>query len=214
MLFSFFAYGLTTSWLIVVGSVLALIFTAPPYNFSVSGVGLVSIASLIGAILGAFTIGPLADWVVKFMSRRNKGVYEPEFRLLLISVSLVLGGISFFGFGWSLQVQDPWIGEYLHLIPTEAFAYYTQQFLRPCLLLWPPVLRGWVCDCSSLWLSHRLPPRQSARSLCCDQPPQHLFVRDELLHWILDLVTGPETGLFHRWRSPCIHLLNGKCSLG
>ena len=108
VLFSFFAYGLTTSWLIVVGSVLALIFTAPPYNFSVSGVGLISIASLIGAILGAFITGPLADWVVKFMSRRNKGIYEPEFRLVLISVSLVLGGISFFGFGWSLQVQDPW----------------------------------------------------------------------------------------------------------
>ena len=108
VLFSFFAYGLTTSWLIVVGSVLALIFTAPPYNFSVSGVGLISIASLIGAILGAFITGPLADWVVKFMSRRNKGIYEPEFRLVLISVSLVLGGISFFRFGWSLQVQDPW----------------------------------------------------------------------------------------------------------
>ena len=25
-------------------------------------------------------------------------------------VTLIVGGISFFGFGWSLQVQDPWIG--------------------------------------------------------------------------------------------------------
>jgi len=110
VLFSFFAYGLTTSWLVVVGGVLAQLFTAPPYNFSVSGVGLVSVSALIGSIIGAFITGPLADWVVKFMSRRNKGIYEPEFRLVIIVVTLTLGGMSFFGFGWSLQVQDPWIG--------------------------------------------------------------------------------------------------------
>ncbi|KXL45180.1 hypothetical protein M433DRAFT_281416 [Acidomyces richmondensis BFW] len=110
VLFSFLAYGLTTSWLVVVGSVLAQLFTAPPYNFSVSGVGLVSVAALIGSIIGAFTTGPLADFVVKFMSRRNKGIYEPEFRLVIIVVTLILGGMSFFGFGWSLQVRDPWIG--------------------------------------------------------------------------------------------------------
>lgn len=109
VLFSFFAYGLTTSWLVVVGSVLAQLFTAPPYNFSVSGVGLVSIASLIGALIGAFVSGPIADWIIKMMSRRNGGIYEPEFRLVLIVITFVLGGMSFFGFGWSLQEQDPWI---------------------------------------------------------------------------------------------------------
>ncbi|KAI2615331.1 MFS general substrate transporter [Hypoxylon sp. NC1633] len=109
VLFSFFAYGLTTSWLVVVGSVLAQLFTAPPYNFSVSGVGLVSIASLVGAIVGAFISGPIADWVIKAMARRNGGIYEPEFRLVLIVITFLLGGMSFFGFGWSLQEQDPWI---------------------------------------------------------------------------------------------------------
>ncbi|KAI1397893.1 MFS general substrate transporter [Hypoxylon fuscum] len=109
VLFSFFAYGLTTSWLVVVGSVLAQLFTAPPYNFTVSGVGLVSIASLVGAIVGAFISGPIADWIIKTMSRRNGGIYEPEFRLVLVAITFLLGGMSFFGFGWSLQKQDPWI---------------------------------------------------------------------------------------------------------
>lgn len=136
VLFSFFAYGLTTSWLIVVGSVLAQIFTAPPYNFSVSGVGLISIASLIGAILGAFITGPLADWIVKFMSRRNKGTYEPEFRLVIISVSLVLGGISFFGFGWSLEVEDPWIG--------PAIFYGLQYFSVGFMTI---AVYGYLTDC-------------------------------------------------------------------
>lgn len=110
VLFSLFAYGLTTSWLVVVGGVLSQIFSAPPYNFTVSAVGLVAVSPLVGAILGAFITGPTADWVTTFMSRRNNGVYEPEFRLTIIIVCLVLGGMSFFGFGWSLQVHDPWIG--------------------------------------------------------------------------------------------------------
>ncbi|KAJ9270105.1 hypothetical protein DTO027B5_375 [Paecilomyces variotii] len=54
VIFSFFAYGLTTSWLVVVRGVLAQLFAVPLYNFSVSGVGLVTIAPLIGAIIGAF----------------------------------------------------------------------------------------------------------------------------------------------------------------
>jgi MFS family permease len=83
VLFSFIAYGMTTSWLIVVGSVLAQIFSAPPYNFTPSGVGLVSISTIVGSIIGAFSSGPAADWVVKAMSRRNNGVYEPEFRFVL-----------------------------------------------------------------------------------------------------------------------------------
>jgi hypothetical protein len=74
---------MTTSWLIVVGSVLAHIFSAPPYNFTPSGVGLVSISTIVGSIIGAFTSSPAADWVVKTMSRRNNGIYEPEFRFVL-----------------------------------------------------------------------------------------------------------------------------------
>ncbi|KAH8817403.1 major facilitator superfamily domain-containing protein [Xylogone sp. PMI_703] len=110
VLFSFFAYGLTTSWLVVVGGVLAQVFSAPPYNFTVSQIGLVALSTLVGSIIGAFISGPIADWIIKFMSRRNNGIYEPEFRLLLITITLIIGGMSFFGFGWSLEVGDPWIG--------------------------------------------------------------------------------------------------------
>ncbi|TKA82498.1 hypothetical protein B0A55_01240 [Friedmanniomyces simplex] len=136
VLFSFFAYGLTTSWLVVVGSVLAQLFTAPPYNFSVSGVGLVSTSALIGSILGAFTSGPAADWVVKLMARKNNGIYEPEFRLVIIVVTLILGGMSFFGFGWSLQVQDPWIGPVIFY----GIQYFSVGFMNIAVY-------GYLTDC-------------------------------------------------------------------
>ncbi|GAD98696.1 conserved hypothetical protein [Paecilomyces variotii No. 5] len=136
VIFSFFAYGLTTSWLVVVGGVLAQLFTVAPYNFSVSGVGLVAIAPLIGAIVGAFISGPAADFVAKAMSRRNNGIYEPEFRLVIIIVTLLLGGMSFFGFGMSLQAQDPWIG--------PVFFYGLQYFSVGFMTI---AVYGYLTDC-------------------------------------------------------------------
>ncbi|KAK5759259.1 hypothetical protein LTS12_010582 [Elasticomyces elasticus] len=136
VLFSFFAYGLTTSWLVVVGSVLAQLFTAPPYNFSVSGVGLVSTSALIGSIIGAFTSGPIADWAVKIMARKNGGIYEPEFRLVIIIVTLILGGMSFFGFGWSLEVHDRWIGPVIFY----GIQYFSVGFMNIAVY-------GYLTDC-------------------------------------------------------------------
>lgn len=43
------------------------------------------------------------------MTKRNGGVYEPEFRLVLMFPAVVLGSIGYFGFGWSIENGDPWI---------------------------------------------------------------------------------------------------------
>lgn len=109
VLYAFITYGLSTSWLVVMISVLAQLFTGPPYNFSVSGVGLISIAPLVASLLG-FMAGPLNDMVVKKLARLNKGVYEPEFRLLLNIFTLILGVVGFSGFGATLQNEAPWAG--------------------------------------------------------------------------------------------------------
>jgi hypothetical protein len=75
--YAFITYGLSTSWLIVLLSVAALIFGQPPYNFSVSAIGLLGIAGLVTSILG-FVSGPLNDYLCKWFARRNNGIYEPE----------------------------------------------------------------------------------------------------------------------------------------
>jgi hypothetical protein len=85
VLYAFITYGLSTSWLIVLGSVAALIFGAPPYDFSVGNIGLLGIAGLITSLLG-FVSGPINDYLCKWLARRNNGVYEPE----VLSSSLTL----------------------------------------------------------------------------------------------------------------------------
>lgn len=125
VLYGFIIYGLSTSWLVVMISVLSQLFTGPPYNFTVSQVGLVSIAALVASLLG-FVAGPLNDYAVKRLARWNNGIYEPEFRLSLNILTLVLGVVGFFGFGASLQHQNPWPGPVI----LYGIIYFSMSFLN------------------------------------------------------------------------------------
>ncbi|KAF1998816.1 serine/threonine kinase 16 [Amniculicola lignicola CBS 123094] len=107
VMYGFITYGMSTSWMVVMISVLAQLFTAPPYNFSVSGVGLISISALVASLLG-FVAGPLNDYTVKKLARWNNGIYEPEFRLALNIVTAILGIVAFFGFGACLENHVAW----------------------------------------------------------------------------------------------------------
>lgn len=125
VLYGFITYGLSTSWLVVMISVLAQLFTGPPYNFTVADVGLISIAPLISSLLG-FVAGPFNDWVVKKLARWNKGIYEPEFRLALNVLTLILGIVGFFGFGACLQHETPWPGPVI----LYGIIYFAMSFLN------------------------------------------------------------------------------------
>lgn len=125
VLYGFITYGLSTSWLVVMISVLAQLFTVPPYNFSVSAVGLISIAPLIASLLGIVS-GPLNDWSVKKLARMNNGIYEPEFRLALNVLTFILGVIGFFGFGATLQNQAHWAGP----VFLYGLIYFAMAFLN------------------------------------------------------------------------------------
>lgn len=125
VLYGFITYGLSTSWLVVMISVMAQLFSGPPYNFSVSAIGLISIAALVASLLG-FVAGPLNDWTVKKLARWNNGIYEPEFRLSLNVLTLILGVIGFFGFGATLQNAAPWAGP----VVLYGFIYFAMSFLN------------------------------------------------------------------------------------
>ena len=63
-----------------------VLFTAPPYNFSVGETGLISLSPFILCIIGEAISGPLNDYICLSLAKRNHGVYEPEFRLVLMVV--------------------------------------------------------------------------------------------------------------------------------
>ena len=56
-------------------------FAAPPYNFTASKIGFFNFAILVGALIGLFTAGPLSDFIAARLTKRNRGIREPEMRL-------------------------------------------------------------------------------------------------------------------------------------
>lgn len=71
----------------------------PPLFFTEVETGYMYTGAFIGAFLGFILSGLLSDAIVNFMVRKNNGVYEPEFRLPLVALQLVLGCAGLYGFG-------------------------------------------------------------------------------------------------------------------
>lgn len=65
---------------------------------------------LIGAIIGLFTAGPLSDWASMKLTIRNRGIREPEMRLVAMIpyvIVMIIGNvITAVGYqkSWSWQV--------------------------------------------------------------------------------------------------------------
>ncbi|RCI13698.1 hypothetical protein L249_8211 [Ophiocordyceps polyrhachis-furcata BCC 54312] len=116
VLWSAAVYSCSIGWLIVISETMAIIYRDPSiYNFSALQTGLVYISPFVGGILGTGVAGKVSDVIVRAMSRRNGGLYEPEFRLIMVIPVLVTTCIGLMGFGWSAQDKDPWI------VPTVFF---------------------------------------------------------------------------------------------
>ncbi|MCJ1247918.1 hypothetical protein MMC30_005133 [Trapelia coarctata] len=111
ILWSAMVYALSVGWLIVLSESMSVIFRNPQYtyNFSALGTGLVYISPFIGGILGTAVAGKVSDILVRFMARRNGGIYEPEFRLIMAIPVAITTCIGLMGFGWSAAEHDRWI---------------------------------------------------------------------------------------------------------
>lgn len=76
-------------------------FYDDPWNYTETGVAVMNVATLIGAVLGCYMSGVLSDKHVLWMAKRNDGVAEPEFRLWLLFITLLISpaGLIMFGVG-------------------------------------------------------------------------------------------------------------------
>ncbi|PNS16810.1 hypothetical protein CAC42_4774 [Sphaceloma murrayae] len=99
--------GLSLSWPVGISFTMAPTLQAPPYLFSVTGVGNMFIAPWIGSTF-ALVFGGTLDRFVLVLSKRNRNVYEPEFRLWYTLPGVVFFTIGFLGWGWGVQDQIPW----------------------------------------------------------------------------------------------------------
>lgn len=91
--------GTLIGWTVMIGVVLAAIFLGPPLWFDEVETGYMYTGPFVGAVLGFLLAGLLADWSAKVMTKRNKGVFEPEFRIVLVIAQMIFGCAGLYGFG-------------------------------------------------------------------------------------------------------------------
>lgn len=93
--------GVLIGFTVLIGVSLAAIFLGPPLWFGEVETGYMYTGAFVGAILGFILCGLIGDPAANLLTRWNNGVYEPEFRLVLVIPQLVLGGAGLYGFGWT-----------------------------------------------------------------------------------------------------------------
>jgi len=69
-------FCLNLTWAVGIAVTLSQIFSQPPYNFTITQVGLCNMSSFVASALAVPLGSPLSDGMAKFCARRNKGVYE------------------------------------------------------------------------------------------------------------------------------------------
>ncbi|KAB8076084.1 MFS general substrate transporter [Aspergillus leporis] len=101
--------GISICWWAAIFTTESQFFTGPPYLWSGEKVGLTNAAALIGSILGTMLAGNVSDWFIIVAARRNKGIREPEHRLILLAVTAIItsGGLVMYGKG--VEVGLHWI---------------------------------------------------------------------------------------------------------
>ena len=94
-------YGAQMMWLLLLSTTQSEILSAEPYNFSAATVGLSNVAPCVGSIVGMFYGGKFVDWLTLYLTKRNGGYMEPEFRLWAMIGTLLTnaGGLLAYGLG-------------------------------------------------------------------------------------------------------------------
>ncbi|GAA6012303.1 hypothetical protein JCM10207_002795 [Rhodosporidiobolus poonsookiae] len=94
------AYTQAFSWFVGTGATYSQIYAQMYYSESVPAVGLISgIAPLVGSVLACGVSGPLTDWAARYLSKRNHGIFEPEFRLVTLVPAVICTTIG--GYIWA-----------------------------------------------------------------------------------------------------------------
>jgi MFS family permease len=109
--------GTMIGWTVFIGIILAAVFIGPPLFWDEVNTGYAYTGAFIGALIGFIIAGALADWSAKYMTRKNNGLYEPEFRIVLVLPQMIFGCAGLYLFG----VTAARLADYSWVLPVFAF---------------------------------------------------------------------------------------------
>lgn len=109
ILYVAFTWGSQLAWYSMINTTSAAYFPAAPYHFSTIDVGLLNLPAFIGATIASLYTAFVSDKSILWLAKRNKGVYEPEFRLYAAIFPALASGVGVVLYGLSLARGMPWI---------------------------------------------------------------------------------------------------------
>ena len=95
VLFSTIVNGAMLTWVVISGIISAQVLLYPPYNLQPDTLSYLSLPMSAAALVSSLVSGIASDWQIKYMARKNGGVYEPEFRLLLLIPAVIISTAGF-----------------------------------------------------------------------------------------------------------------------
>ncbi|KAK7206128.1 serine/threonine kinase 16 [Myxozyma melibiosi] len=94
------AMSIPLAWIVNINYCMSQLYGAPPYNMTAERLGFLAAGPLIGGFLASLFFFVINNPMTLWISRKNNGVFEPEFKL---PVGVILGticlAIGCFGFG-------------------------------------------------------------------------------------------------------------------
>jgi hypothetical protein len=107
VLFSTIVNGAFITWMVISGLISFQVLAYPPYNLQPDMLAYIGLPGSVVGLISAVGAGLLNDWMIKKLSKANKGVYEPEFRLLAMIPATILTTIGFFLLGPAYAAKAP-----------------------------------------------------------------------------------------------------------
>jgi MFS family permease len=99
VLWAMLIQGTIIGWTVFLGVLLAAVLLGPPLFYNEEKTGYLYVGAFLGAIVGFLGCFAGADLIPRWMTKLNRGIYEPEFRLILVIPMLFFSTIGLFGFG-------------------------------------------------------------------------------------------------------------------
>lgn len=113
--------GTLIGWTVFIGVILGYSFIGYPLWWDEVKTGYAYVGPFAGAILGYIISGALSDWSAKTLTRWNGGVYEPEFRIVLVIPQFIFGVMG--TFGWGYAVDGLLDGKWGYVVPLMFFGF-------------------------------------------------------------------------------------------
>ncbi len=138
VVYAFLGYAVSLVVTVSVNILNSFVLQAPPYSWSPSVNGLINIPGFLGNLLGGYAGGWLVDVFCDWRLRRHGGIFEPETRLYLLVLPMLITGAGCVLFGYGVQLTLHWaslfVGYGMVSFALTAVPTITMAYVSDCLL--------------------------------------------------------------------------------